>query len=635
MWKAVAVVVLVLAAPTLAGCLGQGRGAPPERTDDPAGQDPWPRGDGSEWPPDLHGPFKLREVQHLGIPSFDGTPLESYLYIPDLPSGVKGPVVLWSQPYLGGCASNWVMEYGDCAPAGDDPWVYEGNYRVHVRKLVEHGYTVAVVNVRGSGNSGGCLELGGIDEQRDQAFLVEWLGKQPWSNGRVGMYGHSYHGWTPWMAAVQAPPALKTIVASGIVTDPYTFSYGPEGAGVVFLGPFWLAFEASVDLLPPLGGGLRHATVDHLGVLPDRLCPDVAKAMTETGRGEFTDARDEAFWQERRLIPRFADVRAAVLVSQGLNDDTGHTYQEDIVWNNLPHAPKRMVLGQWGHDLPPPRKYLERAPFGSDWHEDVLMPWLDFWLKGLGPGPPRLGIVDYQDSAYSWHTSSAWPPVEAREEALYFGDGALVAEPPGGQHALRAAPNPTVGLCPLGPVASLLPPPALLFASAPLERPATLAGNPLAYLDLGSDQPGGVVAVDVFDLDPGFRCDANGDGMHHVAGGAADLRFYQGNFRGEPFPTGAPAPVRVDIWNDAWVFAPGHRVGVVVSGGATTSRFGEPFDGVLLSQVDQPYFPQLVLHEDAGPASSHIVLPLVEGSLGGSAPTLPYPPRPFDPSAGT
>ena len=57
---------------------------------------------------------------------------------------------------------------------------------------------VAIFNVRGTGNSGGCFSWLGPAEQRDQAFLVEWLAKRPWSNGRIGMMGLSYHGTTPW-----------------------------------------------------------------------------------------------------------------------------------------------------------------------------------------------------------------------------------------------------------------------------------------------------------------------------------------------------------------------------------------------------------------------------------------------------
>ena len=103
-----------------------------------------------------------------------------------LPPGVKAPVVLISSPYFGQTtASGDVDDY--FAP----------------RWLVDHGYAGAAVSLRGTGNSGGCLDFFGTSEQRDQALLVEWLAAKPWSNGRVAMYGLSYMGTTPWEAAIQ------------------------------------------------------------------------------------------------------------------------------------------------------------------------------------------------------------------------------------------------------------------------------------------------------------------------------------------------------------------------------------------------------------------------------------------------
>lgn len=47
---------------------------------------------------------------------------------------------------------------------------------------------------------------------RDAASVIGWIGRQPWSNGKVGMYGGSYNGFTQWAAAKWMPPALKTMV---------------------------------------------------------------------------------------------------------------------------------------------------------------------------------------------------------------------------------------------------------------------------------------------------------------------------------------------------------------------------------------------------------------------------------------
>ena len=46
----------------------------------------------------------------------------------------------------------------------------------------------------------------------DAAALIEWIAHQPWSDGRVGMYGGSYNGFTTWAATKHSPKALKAII---------------------------------------------------------------------------------------------------------------------------------------------------------------------------------------------------------------------------------------------------------------------------------------------------------------------------------------------------------------------------------------------------------------------------------------
>ena len=102
-----------------------------------------------------------------------------------------------------------------------------------------------------------------------------------------------------------------------------------------------------------------------------------------------------------------------------------------------------------------------------------------------------------------------------------------------------------------------------------------------------------------------------------VAVGAADSRFHAGTFRGSDFPTDASRAVRVDLWSGAQRLAPGHRLVLVASAGSARQHLG-------------PTRPTLItLRAGGGAEASHLVLPLVEGTLGGAPPTLAYPPRPF------
>src|SRR5262249_54001519 len=79
------------------------------------------------------------------------------------------------------------------------------------RKIAARGYVGVVAYSRGKGRSPDTpvpYERDGMDARA----VIDWISKQPWSDGRVGMYGGSYNGFTQWAAAKDLHPALKTIV---------------------------------------------------------------------------------------------------------------------------------------------------------------------------------------------------------------------------------------------------------------------------------------------------------------------------------------------------------------------------------------------------------------------------------------
>ena len=77
--------------------------------------------------------------------------------------------------------------------------------------FAQHGYVFALVDVRGRGNSEGKFEPY-VNEGKDGYDVVEWLGQQPWSNGKVAMWGGSYAGFDQWTTLKEFPPHLVTIV---------------------------------------------------------------------------------------------------------------------------------------------------------------------------------------------------------------------------------------------------------------------------------------------------------------------------------------------------------------------------------------------------------------------------------------
>jgi hypothetical protein len=85
------------------------------------------------------------------------------------------------------------------------------------RYLAAHGYVFVAVSARGRGDSDGAFAPFSARDGEDAADAIDWVAAQPWSNGRVGMWGGSYLGYSQWAAAGQRPPALRTIVPAAAV----------------------------------------------------------------------------------------------------------------------------------------------------------------------------------------------------------------------------------------------------------------------------------------------------------------------------------------------------------------------------------------------------------------------------------
>jgi uncharacterized protein len=120
---------------------------------------------------------------------------------------------------------------GDRAAACNDPAL--------VSALLESGYAVLGVNVRGSGCSGGRFDFREPQWSRDGAAVVEWAAAQPWSTGRVGMFGDSFPGLTqPGIAALR-PRGLAAIAPFQIIDDPYRDVGYPGGIFNQGFAAFW------------------------------------------------------------------------------------------------------------------------------------------------------------------------------------------------------------------------------------------------------------------------------------------------------------------------------------------------------------------------------------------------------------
>jgi X-Pro dipeptidyl-peptidase len=340
----------------------------------------------------------------------DGVELAADIYRPVTPENVRVPVILSLTPYH---ALYKALDANEAnLPAGD------------AALFVPKGYAYVLADVRGTYNSGGCWDYGGINERHDGYDLVEWLGTREWSNGRVAMTGASYDGTTANAAAIERPPHLATIVPVSAISRWWGYAYqqgtrstySGESADVDPPSDTPTDFMFAYGLLPPPDPtSYTHAQQIAMRWNP---CDRVDKFM----RGYDTDPDYDAFWKERDYLRSAGRVNVPVLVSHGLLDFNVKTW-EGTAWFQALKTEKVMVLGQWPHASP-----RGRYP---DW-DALLEAWFERWLYGVHNGVEDEPSVRVQTNDKVWHVQEGWGPskrlhldLKGPEEFQYLDDGTL------------------------------------------------------------------------------------------------------------------------------------------------------------------------------------------------------------------
>lgn len=146
----------------------------------------------------------------------DGIVLRANVYRPD--DNGRYPVVMSHGPY--GKDLHFEEIYKTCwdLMCANHPDVPRGSSNIHQawevadpEKWVPHGYVIVRVDSRGAGRSPGYMEVFGPRETQDFAACIDWAGRQPWSNGKVGLSGISYYAVNQWQVAALRPKHLAAI----------------------------------------------------------------------------------------------------------------------------------------------------------------------------------------------------------------------------------------------------------------------------------------------------------------------------------------------------------------------------------------------------------------------------------------
>lgn len=514
--------------------------------------------------------------------------------------------------------------------------------------LATTGYVAVVQDIRGRHGSDGewawhMTEKGGAVETRDGYDSCEWAASLAGSDGQVGTWGNSYPSWCIWHMAAAQPPSLKAVFASGFPTRTLDCTAGIFETGVRLRWQHQMAVSARCragDTSFPQTEAEALAFWDSvergkwLWRLPLDSIPDRLFGPTAASQRQYWREIAREFWALDRLHPRVAVPTCNLTgwwdrISGTVNHFSG--MQRDGPQQT--RSQHRLIVGPWVHDVEGrgdwvgPRDY---GPLAPTRHEDHLVRWYDFHLKGIDNGlgdekPVKLFILNDN----RWRYADTWPPagVDAQSYFLHSGgnantpsgDGALSRDEPGAEPPDRFTYDPTDPVMSLvdvtGQAAACNQRPLagrediLVYQTPPLTEDLELVGPARCHLFAASDAP---------DTDFVARLiEVGADGLAvNISQGIRRARYRDGYDHEVMLLPGEPAEFVIEMLAVGIRFRRGSRVRLdITSSDFPTFDRNHNTGRSFYSDPDLRIARQTVLHERRYP--SRLVLPVLPNSAEG------------------
>src|SRR5579863_589406 len=298
------------------------------------------------------------------------------------------------------------------------------------KHAVERGYAVVIQDVRGRYQSDGIFRPY-ENEGHDGYDTIEWSARQPWSNGMVGTFGLSYPAAVQWLAAVQGPPHLKAMVPAMTFSTPQNFFYAGGTWDMSWIEWIWdnIAWDtrAKTNLPGPHTYEESLAAWGHEGAkMLDSLPLLDVKPLQQVAPYYFDWLRhppEDPWWDWSELRGKYSHTHAAVLNLSAWYDDN---YGPEGATTNYAgllksrsgdqDARTHLLLGPWVHGVDNTEKTQsgerEFGPTAAIDYDDVVLRWMDHYLKGVDNGVDREKPVRYFVMGLNqWRDADQWPPV--------------------------------------------------------------------------------------------------------------------------------------------------------------------------------------------------------------------------------
>lgn len=434
-------------------------------------------------------PREIMKMEHVWIPMSDGARLAATIWLPVDAKEDKVPAVLEYLPYR-----------------KDDFTAIRDSVRHPY--FAGHGYASIRVDIRGCGNSDGILKDEYLKQEHDDALEVfDWIVKQEWSTGSIGMIGKSWGGFNGLQVAARQHPALKTIISLCSTDDRYQDDVHYRGGNMLASDMLWwastmFAYSARPQDPEVVGEGWKENWLERLNTTPY-----VHEWMGHQNRDEY--------WKHGSINENYEDVQIPVFAVSGWQD--GYT---DVVFRlveNLPNS--KGLIGPWAHEYPEVATPEPAIGFLQE-----CLRWWDQWLKGINTGvkddpkftswiqESELPQVNYDERPGRWTADMTGPSENIVKKSLWLNKGKLVSESTTGEKFIVPSVQEhgfySGVFCPFGEPGDLPSDQRLengksvVFTSEPFEEGFDMLGHPMFDVEFTSDQENALIAVRLCDKAP-------------------------------------------------------------------------------------------------------------------------------------
>lgn len=396
------------------------------------------------WSPPAAASYGEATIKDQPITMSDGVTLSADITYPtDLNTGAAAPgpfpVLLELTPY-----------------AKDVPGLAGAGFPTS--SFTPYGYIFVIVDVRGTGASGGSFDLQSPRSREDALEVIDWAAKLPHSTGKVGMLGGSYLAMTALMAAGDEHPGspLKAIFPGAGPSDLYRDLVVPGGMfNTDFDVPYTLGLEVGLDTAGPLFGPPDPQSWLSIGQshLQGNLSTDIEPIV----QGELANGPeryDGTFWQQRQPSTEIGRIAAngvaafvynvwfdiwargdARVYDELQNGAVGRTPDSPMLPNQHADPRLQVAIGPYTHIGPPASELA------------LVLEWFDTWLKGMNTGmaDTTTPLHAYEVLGDRWIDAATWPLPKTTMQTYYFGPGRTGTAPSLNAGSLSPNPPPAGG----------------------------------------------------------------------------------------------------------------------------------------------------------------------------------------------